>query len=293
MRNGLATAVIVARTAVLGAHVGVDYSRINGLRSSITGLRQWVKQSSLNTTVKTSAGGRVEERDYTLRSPTDITLSDISDTRLTFLWHEEKHGDVTEIHDECQVESLCNDRCGWDKLERYHRAVRDLLNISSWCVHDRSVTQVLRTDDPKRLMSGRPYQENWCRVVRAEQGKHSLPKRINYFIQYADLNGEGFTAWFELWENYSRAIDPFVSSLDLQRVTIEVQVAQCGIGLEALGYLLYLEDGEDVQKANRHCFKDRLLRIAKDLGSDFPIDTDAWAQKMDVAGCSRKCEFMA
>ena len=283
MGNGLATAVIVARTAVLGAHVGVNYSRVNGLRSSVTGLRRWVNQSSLSTAVKTNVNGCVEELDYTLHSPTDIQLSDISDTRLTFLWHEEKRGDVTEIHDECQIESFCKDLSEWDKLERYHRAVRDLLNISSWCVHDRNVTQVLRTDDPKRLMSGRPYQENWCHVVRGEQNKHSLPNRINYLIQYTDLKGDGFKAWFELWEKYSRAIDPFVSSLDLRRVTIEVQVAQCGIGLEALGYLLYLEDGEGVQKANGHCFKDRLLRIAKDLESSFPIDTDVWAEKMTAA----------
>jgi hypothetical protein len=283
MGNGLATAIIVARTAILGAHVGVDYSRINGLRSSITGLRQWVNQSSLSTVVKYNEGGRVEELDYTLHSPQDIRLSEAPDTGLTFLWHEEKHGDVTEIHDECQVESFCNHLCEWDNLERYHRAVRDLLNISSWRVHDRSVTQVLRTDDPKLLMNGKPYQENWCHVVRSGQNEHALPKRINYLIQYVDLKDDGFKAWFELWDKFSRAIDPFVSSLDLQRVTIEVQVAQCGIGLEALGYLLYLEDGEGVKKANGHCFKDRLLRIAKDLGSEFTIDTDAWAQKMTAA----------
>ncbi|MCI1978367.1 MAG: hypothetical protein LKJ44_01410 [Bifidobacteriaceae bacterium] len=281
--DGSTNAQIYADKAVLGASIGVDYMKVNGLRSSITGLRQWVGGSSILNTRKPNEHGLVQSSTFTLCSPQDIALSRRGNVKFHYHWKTRNTTDGVELQDLLFVESMYKTRKTWNDLEHKHRAIRDLLCISSWNLHERRVVAVLRADDPDRVESGEAYQDNWCEVISSLADVSPLKRKPNYLIKYEDIKNAGFQAWFNLWTKYSRAIDPLVSSLNLRGAPIEVQLLECGIGLEALGYELYLEDGESKERANRHSFQERLLRISRDLGENWLFDVNEWSEKMAKA----------
>lgn len=50
-----------------------------------------------------------------------------------------------------------------------------------------------------------------------------------------------------------------------------------GPGMEALGYLLFQEDGRSDTAVDGRSLRDRLQRILQDLDNHLPFDGDVWA----------------
>lgn len=269
--------------AILDASVGVDYSHITQLQSSITGLRQWVGSSSVQEHLQTEhVDGYImpliKSNNITLKSPENIRFGTNSCFRSH--WSVSRHDDIVQIHDIMYLESSVSTPVPWNDLQQDHHALRDLLRISSWRDHIETISYVSLDQDCCRVETGAAYQKRWCPVITPNTKESALPKNIRYLLEYSDFTNSGFEPWLSLRMKYSRAINPMMSLFQLKGATIEAWVTQCAIGLEALGYLLFVDDGESEKQANKHSFKSRLERIANQFDSRWPFDISQWATTM-------------
>jgi hypothetical protein len=89
---------------------------------------------------------------------------------------------------------------------------------------------------------------------------------------------EGIQRWFALREAFARALDPVITSRDINSGD-HTLLAHTGPGLEALGYLLMLRDGMAEPTAARANLKQRFTRILDDLGDVLPFDGPTWVEE--------------
>lgn len=276
-----ANGIIDAEYAVLDASVGEDYSRVNAVRTSLDGLREWLGISSVLVSAPiVDDNNRVKEREYTLKCPADSIGSGIPAFNFVPYWTVSVSGDTTELHDLAYMESASHEVRRWQEHLENHRAMRDLLRISSWSEHVLSIGAVCRKDDPLRVESGIPYQERWCKVIKSHSNVHSYGGRINYLIKYSDFRDRDLSSWFKLRDVYARGIDPIVSLFSMREASIEAWVMQLGVGFEALGYQLLQEKGYCKKEAGKTAFADRLCSIISELGDAWPFDLVLWKDEM-------------
>src|SRR5690606_24546741 len=82
-----------------------------------------------------------------------------------------------------------------------------------------------------------------------------------------------------LRDEFSRAIDPVITSIGLRGTTANTMLAHTGPGLEALGYLLILRDTGSKKRARESTLRQRFERILEDLSDCMPFDTADWAER--------------
>ena len=276
-----ANGIIDAEYAVFDASVGEDYSSVNAVRTSLDGLREWLGISSVLVSAPiVDDNNRVKEREYTLKCPADSIGAGIPAFNFVPYWTVSVSGDTTELHDLAYMESTSHEVRRWQEHLENHRAMRDLLRISSWTEHLLSIEAVSREDDPLRVESGIPYQERWCKVAESYPNAHSYARRLNYLIEYSDFCNGDLSSWFSLRDAYARGIDPIVSLFSMRGASIEAWVVQLSIGFEALGYQLLQEKGISKNKAGASPFISRLRAIASELGDDWPFNLEQWELEM-------------
>lgn len=276
-----ANGIIDAEYAVLDASVGEDYSRVNAVRTSLDGLREWLGISSVLVSAPiVDDNNRMKEREYTLKRPADSIGTGIPAFNFVPYWTVSVSGDTTELHDLAYMESASHEVRRWQEHLENHRAMRDLLRISSWTEHLLSIEAVSREDDPLRVESGIPYQERWCKVAESYPNAHSYARRLNYLIEYSDFCNGDLSSWFSLRDAYARGIDPIVSLFSMRGASMESWVVQLSIGFEALGYQLLQEKGISKNKAGTSPFISRLRAIASELGDDWPFNLEQWELEM-------------
>lgn len=191
---------------MFNASVGKDYSKVNALRTSLGGLREWLGISSiLESEPFVDRDNRVKGKQYTLKCPDNIGTGN---PVFEFVphWTTSVSGNTTELHDLVYMESSSHDVESWPAHLEKHRAMRDLLRISSWTEHPLSIEAVSRRDDPLRAESGIPYQERWCAVVESHSEVHSHAGQFDYLIKYSDFDNGDLNSWFKLRDTYARGI---------------------------------------------------------------------------------------
>lgn len=270
------------RFAVMGGGSGSDYRQINGLRSEMPGLSEWMSLSSLTHDVVTHPDGRVRSLHLHLESPAPVGLGRSLNLliRPSFSFLLGGTPDTTDIKETLLIETHTKDLRDWYDHYVAHNTVRDLVDISAWSPFGYSKQWANREDDPERLLSGDPIGPRWADVrtyvVRHHESRSDRPR---FLFTFDDIGSAGVRRWARLRTKFSRGVDPILSGLDEQGVTLEGQLGQVGIGLDGIGYQLALDAHESGQAANRENHKDRLLRVADDLSVMPPFDIEEWAQR--------------
>lgn len=155
--------------------------------------------------------------------------------------------------------------------------------MSRWRAESLIPLSVARTEDSLDGKTPESERQQWWRDVvdssSPEPTKDSV--RLEHLILWEDLRPEGLARWIKLRDDFSRAVDPAVSSIYLDGVTVEVQLTQVAISLEALGYLLAMrKDGASEKKAGDMIFRQRLDRIVQDVEGLLPFVDKTWSQRM-------------
>jgi hypothetical protein len=264
-----------ARYAVVKALGVKPYAELHGLRAEVSGLRQWLGIRSWQVTWKS-----VEPRGITVTSeniPT-VKVGPIEATGLelsfepAWKFSEDSENNAHHAHDYLYSKTTSNDPVAWDAHLDVHRALRDLLLLSSWRAESCTVNRVYRADDKTP-----DYPSSWYDVVQAASEDIDPPsKNVHHLIHYADIGSSGLHRWIGLRSGFRRAIAPVVSSKSLNHVSPMNMLAQSVPGLEALGYLLMLRDNVEEKKAAFAPNTIRFDRILQDLGDVLPFDTSAW-----------------
>lgn len=280
--GGPGSGTLWARAAIMGVMEDKEFDRPNGVQTEMSGLREWLGVTSWE--------GRREVGDGThkyilssLDTPT-LKVGEHSGMALDFrsgweVTHEEGT-DRRVLLDLLRCTTRSDEPLDWDVHMQLHYAIRDLLVVSRWRDESCVAVRALREDDPIRTLDGVSHGEQWREVVVPDDERKPAPKGyLPHLVQYQDIGVEGIGRWIALRDEFSRALDPIISSNSLRNATPQTRLAHTGPGVEALGYLLMLRDGVGPNKAAGATLKARFERILADLGDCLPFDGPTWADQ--------------
>lgn len=265
-----------AKYAIPGIQENTDFLQINGARSLVSGLHEWLGKRSIETDVDR------ESRVLTVTAKSGSPVLVNSTLSLQPTWgidHASNNESIT-VTDLVYCVSRSADPVDWTDLTRTHLGLRDLLVLSRWIAESSTVEGALKLDDPLKTLDGTEHGEQW-RSVTAIQDRPELMRPAGYrphLIEFDDIGANGIDAWLKLREDFSRALDPVISDRFLDRVGPVTHMAQIGPGLEALGYLLLLRDNIPNAQAKNSPLRVRLIRILQDVAGSLPFDETEWIE---------------
>ncbi|NQU37370.1 MAG: hypothetical protein HQ526_07215 [Actinobacteria bacterium] len=271
------------RYAVLGTSNGLDFNSVSGFRSELTGLGSWLSATSIREEREVDAESRLKCITYRLEAGSDIEVDPLQGLRLiaSFSADSDRIGHRS-LQDRFLIESSTTMPSDWASHIDLHQSVRDLVNVAAWKPLDFVAHHARRGDDPHRALDGTSYGEAWREVVttaaQASIGGDVVaePKHIDWLFDFNSVGPEGVRDWLRIRAEKGRAIAPIVNLLFMKHAALETRFAQLGIGLEALGYLIALEQRVPRKQADSMSFAERLKLIFADTKIAPPIDSAAW-----------------
>lgn len=279
---GPGTGRLWARAAIMGVEEIVAFDEPHGLQSEISGLREWLGISSWARTQDINLReSRVQVSIDSVENPT-ITVGTVHGLTLQFRPGRgikiEQGEDRVVLNDlvRCTTESASAQQ--WDTHLQVHKGVRDLLVLSRWWEESCVPVRATRNDDPMRTLDGQTHGTQWREVVVPNDERKKPPRNYRpHLIAYSELGESGVASWLALRDEFARALDPVISSIDLPGATPFTRLAHTGPGIEALGYLLAVRDGMTEKKAGQQPLNERLDRILDDVGACLPFAGSTWA----------------
>lgn len=215
----------------------------NGYRTEIENLSQWFQMNTIKTrpvceevdgayrvksveTKASSAGEILIDESRGLKFKSDFTVvPNSSSTKVVY-----------ESHD--VLESYRDETIPFIKGMKEHDAIRDLLMISSWSVHQFVSIAVSRDNDRGDLGA-----IAWRNVIseRWETTKNIDIDNKDFIFTYNDIETDGVRKWLEISEKYPRALNPILSTIRWDSGAIENELFNLCSGVEALGRYIYQE----------------------------------------------------
>jgi len=267
-----------ARYAILQADGKASYESIHGLQSSVTGLRRWLGVTSWHGTI-TRPDTRIILESV---NQDPIDFGNFGDTHLMAVpsagWSQNFAKEAEqEITDVLRLKTITAEPQAWEAHLDVHRAMRDLLVISSWQQQAVHPVLAMRTDEGQLVRDGKEPDYLWRNLVSARQEPSvELTATTPHLIRYSDLGIDGIARFIQLRTDYQRALKPILSSNALRDVTPETLLAHTIPGLEALAYLLDLKGGMEEPKAAYRPLRQRFDRILADVQSCLPFSGETW-----------------
>lgn len=278
---GPGTGRLIARAAVIGGIRECEYEKPHALKTEISGLRQWLRADSWHEEVTFD-----DDRQMSITSAKvpAVILGGHHGAELSLetTWHyvPMNYEDQATLRTITACVTRSEAQLEWDEHLHGHRAIRDLLVISTWRPETCRETTVVRNDDTMTRRDGISSKPLAREVVVYQDESEPPPAgRRDYLIEYTDLGEDGLKRWLRLRDEFSRALDPVITAVALQGATANTLLAHTGPGLEALGYLLLRRDGMKRDEASNAHLKGRLERILLDVREALPFDGDAWIER--------------
>lgn len=278
--GGAGSGTLRARAAIMGVDEDKEFDRPHGLQTEISGLREWLGVTSWEVRHERDDGSpklilsSLETTKLKVGEHAGMTLDFRSGWGLAPETGQDRR--VLLDHLRCTTRSI--EPLDWDVHMQLHKAIRDLLVVSRWYDESCIAVRALREDDPMTTLDGKSHGEQWRKVVVSNDERKPAPKGYHpHLLQYQDLGLEGIGRWVALRNEFARALDPVISSIDLRNTTPQTLLAHTGPGVEALGYLLMIRDGMENKKASKATLQARFERILADLGDCLPFDGPTWA----------------
>jgi len=289
---GEGVGTIKARYVVLGRTDTERRGAVRDLRAEISGLPEWVGYRPFTASVERDDSGLVQTTTVTAPrvDPVPLGEQDGATRELSPHWSS-KVGLIAVLTSRLYAQSLTPTLRTWSAALDLPRGVRDLLALSQWRREEiTSVEARFLTVPADADPMVRHRWSQWYQVISEGDADESRVGASNpsHLIEYADIGPEGLVAWLDLRTQFARALDPIVSMLFMKGATVETLMAQVGIGLEALGFLIAtLDDGRSKSDANTS-FVTRLERVRQDVGDAIPLDLADWPSRAAAAYASTK-----
>ncbi|WP_262849475.1 HEPN domain-containing protein [Mumia quercus] len=273
------------RFAVLGAQDASAYEHLNGLRSEVEGLGTWVGLRSLSTDRELDEDGRLATAVLRLRAPNAVRVGTNPrlEIRPSYRFGPGEHPDETVIAERMFVQTTARTATEWDVHLNRHFAIRDVVRLASWQRLNFVTHEAMRSDDGLRTLDGKTHGIEWRTVETALTGQTGVPTKVRHFdftFHYDDVSQAGLGRWLKLHMDEARVLQPILKLLELEGASLEIHVAQLGMGLEALGYKLALEAGVSRRAAKDEPLAVRLARLRDQVKTYLPFDTSDWPEEI-------------
>lgn len=140
--------VVSATHAILDVFEDIDYEKLNGLRSVIPGLRSWLGITSVRTSIGPPNGSEPLAATYIAQEGLPLVIGGPNRLRLVPTWRAVPNydEDTITLFDEVVCESTNSDLQDWPHFLSEHRAIRDLLLLSSWTSLELSARAAFRLE---------------------------------------------------------------------------------------------------------------------------------------------------
>ncbi len=232
------------RFAIATGSNGVAYSKINGLRSEVEGLSRWAKMTAVETRVHFKDGEGVTGLELSAKNMPNHVLGGPFDLRLATSYSHRprpKNG-VFTITDLLTVETRTRSRRSWDDHSAQHRMIQDLMCLVYGFPCAAVMKSAMRHDD--QPIDTKVNRRRWWPEAfeptfgRGDRSHEPLDDREPLF--YLDeTDPVRVSAWLTGFQQWSRPTWIAVTTLFQKNSTVESQLLQIGVALEALGYAIW------------------------------------------------------
>lgn len=280
--------VITAKRAVLGGNE-YRYPMINAMRTEISGLADWLGLSGVDVNVDRDVNGRAQSITVTSQTTEPVRLSPRLNFSVGATWRTRNVTDGRGIEAPAEVTTQVAKVRSWDDHAELHHALLGLVEISAWSRIGFRTMEVRRSDDPENTLAGNVLAQKW-NPVRSHERDHieaSAPGEPRRFLfTYADMGSRGVREWLQVRTTFQRGVQQMHALLHQPGMFIEVQQANVGGALEAIGYVLALEAGKSAHGAAREPYARRLERLRQKI-PERVLDRD-WPERSRAAFMAAK-----
>jgi hypothetical protein len=264
---------IQAEYAIFDNSLATDLSSVNGLRSEMPNLRNWLGRTSIHSIP------REDGNEFGFKVKPFPSIDVASNPDLAFRSLPSFRHDLGGLHidDTVVVETWTHDSKSLRDHLGLHESIADLLSISAWGLEDVNLRAVSRNDDPVILASGKNLGPKWSEALKPTFPAAPIPRATHpkHLILFSSIGTAGIAKWLQSHNTHSRAIRPIVHSLSMNTAAIEMRLAQVSFGLEALAYQLKKEnESESAARSKSFNFEKRLRYIAEELKVTMPFDAE-------------------
>lgn len=240
----------------------------NGYRTEIENLSQWFQMNTIKTRPvceEVDGAYRVKSVETKVSSAGEILIDESRGLKFksdfTVVPNRSSTKVVYESHD--VLESYRDETIPFIKGMKEHDAIRDLLMISSWSVHQFVSIAVSRDNDRGDLGA-----IAWRNVIseRWETTKNIDIDNKDFIFTYNDIETDGVRKWLEISEKYPRALNPILSTIRWDSGTIENELFALCAGVEALGrYIARDYPEKSFEDGGRAYLQDALQNIINQI----------------------------
>ena len=251
---GTALTRVRARRVIASGIGSADYAEVDGMTTEIDGLANWAGLTSVSQTL---------ERDPTaivLRAQNQpaIKLGGAADATLesSFIHHPSPRGNIFSITDLALLRTRSTELWPWEKHAAVHHMFQDLMCLVYGSARLSRIVSVKREDDQPYPADN--HKRLWREVYeptfgRSAAGLDSLDRTRDeplFYLRHVDRIA--LTRWINEWELWSRPTWIAVTTMFQHGTTVEAELLQVGVALEALGYALWQESGPPARTKGPH-----------------------------------------
>lgn len=253
---------------------GIDYRKVNAVRSRIEGLEQWMPISSVGHERLHDDDGIATDR-ITLLRQKEVRFS----RRLNGALRPEYRFAVSDepgrslIEDSVSVQTMVKVPVALYEHLDVHRSISELLTVAGWRKCGIWGLEVQRADDPVRALARNVLGPRWAPVATHEIESPSGGQAANRFLfEFDDLGGRGLGRWATLRSRFRRGIAGMISSVIRPGASLDTVFSDAGSAMESIGFGIALERGESAgQRIRTH-----LRRITSEVNVVVGFDTEDW-----------------
>jgi len=224
---------------------GVDYDNINGMRSDVEGLAEWAKMSPVTSSLMYEDRARPRINIVAQNLEAKILGGPLCLALTTEFSHNPQPVDgVYSIRSELSVNTRSESLVAWAEHATAHRMIQDLMVLVYGRPCHARLNSVMREDDQPFLQSGdRCY---WVSAYVPSFGRQygltpALPDSAKPLFYLDEANTESVSAWLDEFTLWSRPTWIAVSHVFQPDLSVEVQLIQVSVALEALGYAIWAQ----------------------------------------------------
>lgn len=282
MKTGLSVGrgEVVADFGVIGAR-HLNYSSINGLRSTIPDMLEWSEIASISDSYSRYPDGRLSGANFAVERQPDIKVHRRLNVSLYPTWSTDpKRGGASWTIDQgVDIRTQTARPRPWAEHVELHESLRELVAIAAWRKIGYSAIHAHRTDDPDRVLSGADIGPRWSPVVTSRLPHDATTTHAsNFLFRRRDLPSNGIARWIDMRQRYRRALGPITALLDRPSALLERNLADSGASLEALGYQI-AADRKQLGSRQQLTYRDALRTIVSDMSFHPIADPGAWIEE--------------
>ncbi|MFT4265287.1 MAG: hypothetical protein QM572_18040 [Nocardioides sp.] len=155
-----------------------------------------------------------------------------------------------------------------------HIALQQLVQLSAWSPLGFERVSAMHLRDPERVLSGKKIGERWSRVLTSALPGPGGGSKPDFLFGYDDIGAPGVRKWLDLRTEFNRGISAMTFGIGSRDASLDGLLADCGIGLENVGYRLQVAQGVKGRRSHENHLRD----IAREVQDVLPFKATTWAR---------------